>query len=107
MPHRGPGNEAPLITIRLDQGPEGDERAGFDPPALGAGVVELLAPCSGPRGGVWENFLNWAVWRPSHCREAEPGAGKDFCPHPCTPAPSTGPGPLAPKSCSAPGLRVT
>lgn len=29
-------------------------RAGFDPLAPGAGVVELLTPCSGPRGGVRE-----------------------------------------------------
>lgn len=57
MPHQGPGNEAPLITIRLDQGPEGDDRAGFDPPASGAEVVERLTPCSGLRGGARESSV--------------------------------------------------
>lgn len=52
MPHQGRGNEAPLITISLDQSPEGDDRAGFDPPASSAEVVELLTPCSGLRAGA-------------------------------------------------------
>lgn len=53
MPHQGRGNEAPLITISLDQSPEGDDRAGFDPPASSAEVVELLSPCSGVKGWGW------------------------------------------------------
>lgn len=57
MASPGPGNEAPLIAIRLDQGQEGDERAGFDPLAPGAEVVKLLTPCLGPWGAAQESLF--------------------------------------------------
>lgn len=50
------GSEALLITTRLGHGQEG-LRAGFDPLAPGAEVVELLTPCSRPWGGAQESLF--------------------------------------------------